>query len=460
MDQNKDVADTFAKMGKTYQEKVVQALMQDGLFAEQMADVMDPKFFDLEYLQNVVETFYDHRQKFKAYPSTELIEIMLQEKFSGKKESLSFQQTKEYLRKIKEHPLNGDMGFIQQSSLDFCKRQTLKEAIVIAIDKIEEQDYDSIQKIIKDALNKGASRDLGHDYLENFAARGERSVRKPMSTGWPIIDKELNGGWERQTLSTFIAPTGAGKSMFLVNCAAAGIANGYNVLYITCEMADYKIGLRVDSYFSGIEINNVAKNKERVEQEVREKAKGRLFIKEFPTKQATVQTIRSFIQRLNATKDFTPDIVIVDYADLLRSVRGYGEKRHELEGIYEDLRAFSQEFNIVVITADQTNRSGLNDEIVTLSSIAESYAKATVCDVIITISRRMEDKQANMGRIFIAKSRLGRDGVVYPFMLNTATVKVTILNQGEDPISLFLENNTNLQQKAGERYAKLSRPKG
>src|SRR5690606_39312592 len=112
-------------------------------------------------------------------------------------------------------------------------------------------------------LNKGGNRDLGHEYMEGFGQRGERSVRKPLPTGWSILDKEFNGGWERGTLTTFIAPTGAGKSMILVNCGAAGIANGYNVLYVTCEMADYKIGLRFDSYYAGVELNSLADHSEQ-----------------------------------------------------------------------------------------------------------------------------------------------------------------------------------------------------
>jgi replicative DNA helicase len=199
----------------------------------------------------------------------------------------------------------------------------------------------------------------------------------------------------------------------------------------------------------------VPSQQEEVQKQVNEKVKGRLFIKEFPTKTATVQTIRAYIQRLVATKNFIPDMVIVDYADLLRSSRGFEQKRFELEGVYEDLRALAQELNVVMITADQTNRSGLEMEVVTVAQIGEAYSKATVCDVIITISRRMEDKQSNTGRIFIAKSRLGRDGVVYPFTLNTATVKVSVLNQGEDPLAMFASENKNLAQKVGDRANKL-----
>lgn len=454
-DTDLEAADTFSKMGKTYQEKVVQAVLQDFLFAEQMADVLNPKFFELKYLQEIVEKFYNHKIQFKTYPSIDVIEIMVT-RGDSPAEDLLASQVREYLGRVKEHPLNGDSGYIQATSLDFCKRQTLKEAMIKAITKMEENDYDSISGIIKEALNRGASRDLGHDYMEGFAARGERSTRKPISTGWPIIDKELNGGWERGILATFIAPTGAGKSMFLCNVGASAIANGLNVLYVTCEMADFKIGLRFDSYFSGVEINKVSDSKEKVELDVRGKVNGRLFIKEFPTKTASVQTIRSYIQRLNATKGFMPDIVIVDYADLLRGTRGHGEKRFELEGVYEELRCLAQELNCVVITADQTNRSGLDMEVVSIAQIGEAYSKATVCDVIFTISRRAEDKQSNCGRLFIAKSRLGRDGILYPFSMNSATVKVTVLNQGDDPVALFLENNKNLAAVMGERFNKLT----
>jgi replicative DNA helicase len=442
--------DTFESFGESFQEKIVCSILQDGLFADQLADVIKPRYFTLKHLERIVEKVYDHKGRYKTFPSPELVEVMITQ---DERDELVVQQAREYLGRVPEMHLNGDSRYVQDKSLDFCKQQAVKEAIIRTLDVLETPDsnYDSISSIMREALSKGATRDLGHEYNEGFDYRTQKSVRRPISTGWPTIDKELNGGWERQTLVTFIAPTGAGKSMFLCNVSAAAVAQGLNSLYVSLEMADFKIGLRHDSYYSGVSINDVPTEKEKVESAVRGQVQGRLIIKEFPTKTASVQTIRSYMQRLEAVKGFRPDILVVDYADLLRPAR-FGEKRHELEGIYEELRGLAQEFNIVVITADQTNRAGLNDEIVTLQSIAESYAKATVCDVIMTISRRMEDKQTNSGRLFIAKSRLGRDGVVYPFVMNPATVKVRILNQNEDPIAAFVEGNKNL---VGDRFKKL-----
>ena len=451
-EQQLDPRDTFASFGQTYQEKVVQAMLQDSLFADQMVDVLKPVMFDVSYLQDITRTFFNHKRTFKTFPSIEVLEVM-----TGKDDVIerpTMMQIREFFRRAQEHPLNGDAPYIQSSSLDFCKKQTMKEALVKAIDKMEESKYDDISGIIREALAAGATRDLGHDYNSGFAGRTNRVHSKRIPTGWAPLDKVLNGGWERGTIGTFIAPTGAGKSHFLVNAAAAAVAEGLNAVYVTLEMADYKIGLRFDSYYSGVELNHIPEHAASVEKASQDKAKGRLFIKEFPTKAATVQTIRSYLQRLQATKDFMPDIVCVDYADLLRGAKGYSDKRFELEGNYEELRSLAQEFKIVILTADQTNRSGLDMEVVTIGQIGESYAKATVCDLIMTVSRTMDDKQSNTGRLFVAKSRMGRDGMIFPFIMNPATVKVNMLAENTNFAEVTAQNKEKVAERVGDTYQK------
>lgn len=452
-----DPKDTFSGMGRSYQEKVVQALLQDSMFADQMYDVIDSRYFDQEYLQEIVEKFLDHKKKFRTFPSPDVLEVIITR--NQEIDHALATQVRDFLKHILEKPLNGDGPYIMSTSLDFCKKQNMKVAIAAAIDKIQESKYDDIAAIIRQALAAGSSRDIGHEYMEGFGLRATRSIRKPLPTPWPVLDKALNGGFERGTIATFIAPTGAGKSHFLVNCGAAGVEAGLNVLYVTLEMADYKIGLRFDSFFSGVEINSVPDHLDEVQTVAKERVKGRLFIKEFATKTASVQTIRSYIQRLQATKEFTPDVLVLDYADLLRGSRGYADKRFELEGNYEELRAMAQEFNMAVLTADQTNRSGLDMEIVTISQIGESYAKATVCDLIMTVSRTMEDKQRNSGRLFIAKSRLGRDGMVYPFIMNPATVKVRMLDETVSIDDILAQDHDRQLKHAADRYEQFKNKK-
>lgn len=442
---------SFSKMGRSYQERVVQALFQDPRYADQMSDVLEPKYFSLDYLEVMSRMLFDYQKEYKEFPSLGLIEIMVSNDESLSKNDVLVTQVRDFVKRAAENPLNGDMQWIQDNSLEFCKRAACVHALTKALEKIEDKDYESITKIMKDALNRGASRDAGHDYSDGLGSRSKKNRRDPISTGWKPVDKVLNGGWERGTLSTFIAPTGAGKSMFLVNVAAAAIAQGLNVLYVTMEMADWKIGLRADSYFSGIPINEISDNVEKVQAAIGSNVKGRLIIKEWPTKSASVQMIRAHIQKLEQLREFKPDIVIVDYADLLKSSGGYGDKRHELEGIYEELRGLGQELKMVMITADQTNRGALNEELVTLGAIAESYAKATVCDLIFTVSRTMEDKQNGTGRLFVAKSRLGDDGMVFSFQLRPATVKVTVLDHSENPVSKTLNDPEEFRKAMANR---------
>lgn len=452
MDSNAD----FASMGNGYQEKIVQALFVDHKFLDQMSDVLEPKYFTLRHLEVMTKKLFDYVKQYREFPSLDVIEMQIAQDDTLSEKMIIETQVRSFIKNVKEKPLNGDMRWVQENSLEFCQRQALIAAIGTALDKVESKDYSSISRIMKEALNKGAPRDAGHEYELGIDRRAKRSIRAPISTGWAPIDAATGGGWEKGTLSTVIAPTGAGKSMFLVNIACAALQQGLNVLYVTLEMADWKIALRADSYFSGIPINDVPDNTDRVKKSIGEKCKGRFIVKEWPTKTASVQTIRAHLQKLEQTKEFKPDVVLVDYADLLRSSKGYGEKRHELEGNYEELRGVAQEFNVVMVTADQTNRGGMNEELVTLTAIAESYAKATVCDLIMTVSRTVTDKENGTGRLFIAKSRLGEDGIVFPFNFRPATVRVDVLERGANPLTQALQDPEAFKKIMADRYNKMS----
>ena len=160
-------------------------------------------------------------------------------------------------------------------------------------------------------------------------------------------------------------------------------------------------------------------------------------------------------------------MVIVDYGDLLRPVVIRKEKRNELESIYEELRALSAEFACPVWTASQTNRSGLNAEVVTMESISEAFSKCFVADLIFSLSRTIEDKQTNNGRFFIAKNRNGPDGMVYPIFMDTSNVSIKfapeeLLNfpQGDNnnrplnPVSLSSSMQMKLLQKKYSNHKK------
>ena len=151
-----------------------------------------------------------------------------------------------------------------------------------------------------------------------------------------------------------------------------------------------------------------------------------MLFRSYPTKTASTSVIKNHLKRIVGAGQKV-DMIIVDYGDLLNPTVRYKEKRTELETIYEELRAIAMEFICPVWTASQTNRSGLNAEVVTMESISEAFNKCFVADFIFSVSRTVDDKKTNSGRIFIAKNRNGPDGIVMPLYMDTSVVKMEVL---------------------------------
>jgi hypothetical protein len=226
------------------------------------------------------------------------------------------------------------------------------------------------------------------------------------------------------------------------------------VIHYTLELQDTIIGSRYDSCLTKIPLDSLASFKEKIYEEV-QAIEGKLIIKEYPTKTASTQTLKNHLEKLRM-RSVNVDMVIVDYADLLRPVVLQREKRNELESIYEELRGIAQEFKCLVWTASQTNRSGLNAEVITMESISEAFNKCFVADFIFSISRTIDDKVANTGRMFIAKNRNGPDGVVFPLFMDTANVNIKVLPPGTNGATEDV-NSRKQKEKLFDKYKKFKK---
>ena len=324
-----------------------------------------------------------------------------------------------------------DEKYIRETSLDFCKKQKLKEALMTSVDLIQNSSYDEVRRVIDNALNLGTDNNFGHEFLKDFELRYEVKARSPVTTGWPKVDSLMKNGLGSGELGVVIAPTGAGKSMALVHLGAHAIKAGKNVIHYTLELSEAVTGQRYDSCLSSVPLSTLFARKEEVLESISD-LEGSLIIKEYPTKTASCNTLKSHIEKLKK-RDQKIDMIIVDYADLLRSTTNFREKRDELGSIYEDLRAMAQENKCPLWTASQTNRTGLNAEVVTMESISEAFNKCFVADFICSISRTIKDKNANTARLFIAKNRIGPDGLVFPMFIDTSTVQLKVLAEAQAP---------------------------
>ena len=228
---------------------------------------------------------------------------------------------------------------------------------------------------------------------------------------------------------------------------------GFNVLHYTLELSEVNIGIRYDACLTGVSQNDTFKLKSAIKQYLPKITNGALFIKGYPTKGANIQTLKNHIRVIENVKDFKPDLIIVDYADIMRSTKSYEAKRFELECVYEELRAMAQELNVAIWTASQTNRSASNQEIVELDSIGESWAKVQISDIILTFSRKREDKLKKSGRVFLAKNRIGRDGMVYQASIDTEICSISLsdyMSEENNTVSDIDRTKITLQEKWDE----------
>ena len=426
----------FGKYGKTFQEGLVQIIFEDRPFADQITEVLDVNFLELEYLRVFLKKTIDYRAKYDRHPSVDTMDTIIHTELHDSNELVST-QVKEYFDKIIGYEV-GDKEYIKETSLDFCRKQNLKEAMMKSVELLQTCSFDEISTVINGALKLGSDNNFGYDYLADFEARFVPKHRNPVTSGWPDIDSISGGGLGKNELGVVIAPTGAGKSMVLVHLGAEALKEGKTVIHYTMELQETVIANRYDSCLTGYPLGEIINFKEEVYEEIKD-IEGSLIIKEYPTKSASTNTIKAHLSRL-VKRGINPGMIIIDYGDLLKPVVVRKEKRNELESIYEEMRAISAEFSCPVWTASQTNRSGLSAEVITMEQISEAFNKCFVADFIFSVSRTIEDKQNNQGKIFIAKNRNGPDGMVFNIFMDTSNVNIKVLPKNAVPNA---QNNTN-----------------
>jgi replicative DNA helicase len=184
----------------------------------------------------------------------------------------------------------------------------------------------------------------------------------------------------------------------------------------------------------------VQDRKEDILKAYEESDYGRLIIKEYPTGSASVVTIRNHLEKL-AMKDFIPSLVVIDYADIMRSTRRYDSLRHELKLIYEEIRNLAMELKIPIWTASQANREASEKDVIGLDNMSEAYGKAMVADVVISLSRKQLEKSTGGGRLFVAKNRAGKDGILFPVKIDCEKSTISVVDGAEEMSALdFIES--------------------
>jgi replicative DNA helicase len=238
----------------------------------------------------------------------------------------------------------------------------------------------------------------------------------------------------------------------MLGCNA--LRNGVNVLHYTMEMSEIATALRYDSNLCDIDCNDIIDSKEKVLERYDGMKLGGLMIKEFPTSTATIFALRAHMERLEL-KGFHPGLIIVDYADIMRSTRQYDSLRHELKLIYEELRAFASEKKLPVWSASQSNKDGANSDVIDITNMSEAFGKAFVCDVVLSVNRKMHEKSTGAGRLYVAKNRIGKDGLIYQISVNTARSRFEIISDPITPGDAMINDENDMKRELREKWRQL-----
>ena len=319
------MTDKLVNFGNTFQIKSIACLMSNQSFLEQIHDILDEKHYDSDSLKWIVKECKKYFDEYKKPITLDVFKVKVSEVENDILKTSIVENLKDIFRYF-DAP---DLEFIQNQLLNFFKNQTLKGAILQSVDILESNgDFEQIKVIVDDALRAGTERNIGHEYIEHIEDRYSETARTTVSTGWDVIDELTQGGLGGGELGVIVAPAGVGKTWVLAAIGANAMKKGSHIVHYSLELNESYVGLRYDSIFTGIANQNLKYHKDDVISEM-DKLKGDLVIKYFPTKTASVNTLSAHLKRI-INLGTEVDMVVVDYADILKDTGNSREVRHAL----------------------------------------------------------------------------------------------------------------------------------
>jgi replicative DNA helicase len=428
----------LSQYGKGFQLKVLGALLTDKKFLLNTRDLLRIDYFDSDAHKWIVQTVVGYFDKYHTTVTMDILKVELQ-----KVENDILQvAVKSELRNCYESTQE-DLAYVIEEFTTFARNQELKGALLNSADLLNQGDFDGIRGLIERAMRAGMDKSIGHDYNKDIESRYRQDYRPVVPTPWPVMNNIIGGGWGPGDLVIMFGNPGGGKSWTMVAAAGHAVRLGFNVNFYTLELGEDYVGKRFDCYFTGYGIEEVNKHRAEVEKVV-SNLKGKLIVKEYPPKGASVNTIKSHIQKC-IDMDHKPDLVIIDYVDYLKapSKSKFTERKDEIDDVFIATKGLAKELKIPILTPSQVNRMGAKDTIIEGDKAAGSYDKMMVADICLSLSRVKEDKVLGTGRIHIMKNRYGMDGMTYDAKVDTNNGHIEILgsmllgNDNEKPRGAF-----------------------
>ena len=319
----------------------------------------------------------------------------------------------------------------------FSRRQELERAILKAADMIENGEYDPVEKLIKDAVQISLTKDMGTDYFEDPRARlmKIKDNNGQVSTGWPTMDRRLFGGMNRGELNIFAGGSGSGKSLFMQNIAINWVTQGLNGVFLTLELSEELCAMRMDAMVANVATKEIFKDLDTLEMKIKMvgKKSGRLRIKYMPA-QSNVNQIRAYLKELEIQTGKKADFIMVDYLDLVMPVSAKVSPSDLFvkdKYVSEELRNLAKEFEILMITASQLNRSAVEEIEFDHSHISGGISKINTADNVFGIFTSRAMRERGRYQIQLMKTR-SSSGVGQKVDLEFNLESLRITDPGEE----------------------------
>ena len=388
---------------------ILSNLLHDEVYARKVLPFIRDEYFEERTDRVVFQQIAEYVKAYDGLPTKEVLHIEAEKRDDLTQDEFSLVEN--LIEAL--HQSTSERAWAEDTTESWCKERAiylaLMKSIQIADGQDEKHSNDAIPDILKDALAVGFDQHVGHDYIDDSEGRYEYYHRKENKIEFDLemFNKITAGGVSNKTLNIALAGTGVGKSLFMCHYAASVLLQGKNVLYVTCEMAEEKIAERIDANLLNTNIKEVADLPKTVFEKkvnkLREKTQGKLIIKEYPTASAHVGHFRSLLSELKLKKNFTPDIIFIDYLNICASSRYRSavnvNSYNYVKAIAEELRGLAVEFDVPIFSATQTTRSGFTSTDPDLTDTSESFGLPATADLMIALIS--SDELEELGQIMV-----------------------------------------------------------
>lgn len=436
--------DGFEYLGLKFQERLIRQFLADRKFAERIMDIINPNYFEDEYLRVIAATIKNAYEKYETIPDVESLKMRVVADLDNdvKKKFLTGQ-----IDRVANAEEN-DGQYVQDTAMQFCKQQELNKALrkcAKIIDGGDINDYEKCAELMRKALEAGDITDNDKNVLEGLAEVLSEDYRLPIPTGIDGLDDLMDGGLSRGELALILAPFGVGKTTMITKLASSAKRHDCNVLQIFFEDNVKVIQRKHLSCWTGIKLNDLSlpENLQRLEDEIEYQGKngGKIVLKKFPSAGTTIPIIRQYVKRKIA-QGFRPDILLLDYIDCVQPSTTQSDVNVGEGMVMREFESLLADFDIAGWTAIQGNRSSIGAEVVEADQMAGSIKKGMIGHFIVSIAKTNNQKEAGIATMAILKSRFGQDGVIFhdiKFDNSNLQIDMTESQGGES----FMQSNQN-----------------